>query len=92
MRYNMNTKEARNLVRSIIKSKNTAVWSTWTNAVEKDWAVVKDKRNLCFGLLGDKFTEGECKWIQLLVGCDKVHATPTRGGQYLRLLGVKFEG
>ena len=90
MRYNMNTKEARNLVRSIIKSKNTAVWNTWTNAVEKDCAVDNSVRNLCFGILGDKFTEGECKWIQLLVGCDKVHFTAN--GQYLRLLGVKFEG
>jgi len=88
MRYNMNTKEARSLVRSIIKSKNTAVWNTWTNAVEKDLAVDATKRNLCFGLLGDKFTEGECKWLQLLVGCDKVYTK----GQYLRLLGVKFEG
>ena len=90
MRYNMNTKEARKLVNAIIKQKKTLVWNTWTNAVEKDLAVVKDKRNLCFGILGDKFTEGECKWIKLLVGCDKVHFTAN--GQYLRLLGVKFEG
>ena len=90
MRYDMNTKEARNLVRSIIKSKNTAVWNTWTNAVEKDLAVDATKRNLCYGILGDKFTEGECKWIKLLVGCDKVHTTAN--GQYLRLVGVKYEG
>ena len=90
MRYNMNTKEARSLVRSLIKSKNAAVWNTWTNGVQKDLEDVKNKRNLCFGILGDKFTEGECKWIKLLVGCDKVHFTAN--GQYLRLLGVKFEG
>ena len=78
------------MVRSIIKSKNTAVWNTWTNAVEKDLAVVKDKRNLCFGLLGDKFTEEECKWLQFMTGCNKVHFT--HNGQYLRLLGVKYEG
>ena len=90
MRYNMNTKEARNLVRSIIKSKNTAVWNTWTNAVEKDLAVDATKRNLCFGLLGDKFTDEECKWLQFITGCKKVHFT--HNGQYLRLLGVKFEG
>ena len=90
MQNTLNTKQARKLVNALIKQKNTAVWSTWTNAVEKDLAVVATKRNLCFGLLGDKFTEGECKWIQLLVGCDKVHAT--QNGHYLRLLGVKFEG
>ena len=36
------------------------------------------------------FTEGECKWIKLLVGCDKVHFTDN--GRYLRLLGVRFDG
>jgi len=86
----LNTKETRKMVWDMIAQKNTAVWRTWTNAVEKDLAVVKDKRNLCFGILGDKFTEGECKWIQLLVGCDKVHFTAN--GQYLRLVGVKYEG
>jgi len=90
MRYNMNTKEARSLVRSLIKSKNAAVWNTWTNGVQKDLAVDNTKRNLCFGILGDKFTAGECKWIQLLVGCDKVHFTDN--GRYLRLIGVSFEG
>ena len=90
MQYELNTKQARKLVNALIKQKDTAVWSTWTNAVEKDLAVDATKRNLCYGLLGDKFTEGECKWIQLLVGCDKVHTTAN--GQYLRLVGVKFEG
>lgn len=90
MRYELNTKQTRNLVHALIKQKDAAVWNTWTNAVEKDLAVVKDKRNLCFAMLGEKFTEGECKWLKLLVGCDKVHTT--RNGQYLRLLGVKFEG
>ena len=90
MQYELNTKQARNLVHALIKQKNASVWNTWTNAVEKDLAVVKDKRNLCFAMLGEKFTEGECKWLKLLVGCDKVHTTAN--GQYLRLLGVKFEG
>ena len=90
MQYELNTKQARKLVNALIKQKDTAVWSTWTNAVEKDLAVDTTKRNLCYGLLGDKFTEGECKWIQLLVGCDKVHTTAN--GRYLRLVGVKFEG
>ena len=90
MQNTLNTKEARKLVNALIKTKNTLVWNTWTNGVQKDLEDVKDKRNLCFGILGDKFTEGECKWIQLLVGCDKVHFTAN--GQYLRLVGVKFEG
>ena len=90
MQNTLNTKEARKLVNALIKTKNTLVWNTWTNGVQKDLEDVKDKRNLCFGILGDKFTEGECKWIQLLVGCDKVHTTAN--GQYLRLVGVKFEG
>ena len=90
MRYNMNTKEARSLVHALIKTKNAAVWRTWTNGVQKDLAADNTVRNLCFGILGDKFTEGECKWIKLLVGCDKVHFTDN--GRYLRLLGVKFEG
>lgn len=90
MRYDMNTKEARKLVNALIKQKDTAVWSTWTNGVQKDLAVDNTKRNLCYGILGDKFTEGECKWLKLLVGCDKVHTT--FGGRYLRLVGVKFEG
>jgi len=90
MRYNMNTKQARELVNALIKQKDAAVWRTWTNGVQKDYEDVKDKRNLCYGILGDKFTEGECKWIKLLVGCDKVHFTDN--GRYLRLLGVRFDG
>ena len=89
MRYNMNTKEARNLVHAVIKQKNASVWNTWTNAVEKDLAVDKTKRNLCFAMVGEKFTVADCNWIKFLVGCDKVHTT--RNGQYLRLVGVKFE-
>jgi hypothetical protein len=90
MRYNMNTKQARKLVNALIAQKNTAVWRTWTNGVQKDLDKDATKRNLCYGILGDKFTEGECKWIKLLVGCDKVHFTDN--GRYLRLLGVKYEG
>ena len=90
MHYELNTKQARKLVAALIKQKNTSVWNSWTNGVQKDLAVDKTKRNLCFGILGDKFTEGECKWIKLLVGCDKVHFTDN--GRYLRLVGVKFEG
>ena len=90
MHNELNTKQARNLVHALIKQKNTSVWSSWTNGVQKDLEDVKDKRNLCFGILGDKFTEGECKWIKLLVGCDKVHFTDN--GRYLRLVGVNFEG
>jgi len=89
MRYNMNTKEARNLVHAVIKQKNGAVWNSWTNGVRKNLEDVKDKRNLCFAMLGEKFTAGDCAWIKLLVGCDKVHTTAN--GQYLRLLGVRFE-
>ena len=90
MHNELNTKQARKLVHALIKQKNTSVWSSWTNGVQKDLEDVKDKRNLCFGILGDKFTEGECKWIKLLVGCDKVHFTDN--GRYLRLVGVNFEG
>ena len=90
MQYELNTKQARKLVAALIKQKNTSVWNTWTNAVQKDLGADSTKRNLCFGILGDKFTEGECKWIKLLVGCDKVHFTDN--GRYLRLLGVKYEG
>ena len=90
MRYNMNTKQARDLVNAIIKQKNAVVWRTWTNGVQRNGDVDNTRRNLCYGILGDKFTEGECKWIQLLVGCDKVHFTDN--GRYLRLLGVKYEG
>jgi len=90
MRYNMNTKEARKLVTALIKTKDTSVWRSWTNGVQKDLDNNPSKRNLCFGILGDKFTEGECKWIKLLVGCDKVHFTDN--GRYLRLVGVNFEG
>ena len=90
MQYDLNTKQARKLVNALIKQKNTSVWNTWTNAVQKDLGADKTKRNLCFGILGDKFTEGECKWIKLLVGCDKVHFTDN--GRYLRLVGVRFEG
>ena len=86
----LNTKETRKLVWDMIAQKRSSVWRTWTNTVEKDLAVDNTKRNLCFGILGDKFTEGECKWIKLLVGCDKVHFTDN--GRYLRLVGVRFEG
>ena len=90
MQYDLNTKQARKLVNALIKQKDTSVWNSWTNAVQKDLENVPNKRNLCFGILGDKFTEGECKWIKLLVGCDKVHFTDN--GRYLRLVGVRFEG
>ena len=90
MQYDLNTKQARKLVNALIKQKDTSVWNSWTNAVQKDLDNVPNKRNLCFGILGDKFTEGECKWIKLLVGCDKVHFTDN--GRYLRLVGVRFEG
>ena len=89
MQNTLNTKQARNLVHAVIKQKNARVWNTWTNAVEKDLAVDKTKRNLCFAMVGEKFTVADCNWIKFLVGCDKVHTT--RNGQYLRLVGVKFE-
>lgn len=89
MHYELNTLQARKLVHTLIKQKNASVWNSWTNKAQKDLASVKDKRNLCFAMLGEKFTESECKWLKLLVGCDKVHTTAN--GQYLRLLGVKFE-
>ena len=90
MRYNMNTKEARKLVATVLAEKNARYWNTWTNAVEKDKAVDATKRNLCFATVGEQLTEGDCNWLKLLVGCDKVHTTAN--GRYLRLLGVKFEG
>jgi hypothetical protein len=90
MQNELNTKQARKLVAALIKQKNTAIWNSWTNGVQKDLDTDPTKRNLCFGILGDRFTEGECKWIKLLVGCDKVHFTDN--GRYLRLLGVKYEG
>ena len=89
MQNGLNTKQARNLVATVIAEKNASVWNSWTNKAQKDLASVKDKRNLCFAMLGEKFTAGDCKWIKLLVGCDKVHTTAN--GQYLRLVGVKFE-
>ena len=86
----LNTKQTRKLVHDMIAQKNCGVWRTWTNAVEKDLAVVKDKRNLCFGIFGDKFTQAECNWLRFATGCDKVHFTDN--GRYLRLLGVKYDG
>jgi len=85
----LNTLETRKLVEATLLEKDAAFWNTWTNKCYKDLASVKDKRNLCFGIIGDKFTEGDCKWLKLLVGCDKVHTTAN--GSYLRLLGVKYE-
>ena len=90
MQNTLNTKQTRNLVAALIKQKNAAVWNSWTNKMQKDLEDVKDKRNLCFAMLGKKFTVADCRWIKLLVGCDKVHTTAN--GQYLRLVGVKFEG
>ena len=90
MHYNLNTKQARNLVHTLIKQKNASVWNSWTNKVQKDLEDVADRRNLCFGIVGERFTEGDCKWLKLLVGCDKVHTT--FGGRYLRLVGVRYEG
>ena len=89
MHYNLNTKQARNLVHTLIKQKNASVWNSWTNKAQHNLEDVADKRNLCFAMLGEKFTVGDCKWIKLLVGCDKVHTTAN--GQYLRLVGVKYE-
>jgi hypothetical protein len=89
MQNELNTKEARKLVAAHLQQKNASFWNSWTNKVQKDLEDVADKRNLCFGIVGERFTEGDCKWLKLLVGCDKVHTT--FGGRYLRLVGVKFE-
>ena len=86
----LNTKETRKLVWDMIAQKRSSVWNTWTNTVEKDCAVDNSVRNLCFGILGDKFTEAECAWLKFITGCKKVHFTAN--GEYLRLLGVKYEG
>ena len=89
MRTELNTLQARKLVATVLAEKNAAFWNSWTNTVWKDNTKVANKRNLCFGILGDKFTEGDCKWIKLLVGCDKVHTTAN--GRYLRLVGVRYD-
>ena len=89
MQKELNTLQARKLVAAHLQQKNASFWNSWTNKAQKDLEDVADKRNLCFGILGDKFTEGDCKWLKLLVGCDKVHTT--FGGRYLRLVGVKYE-
>ena len=89
MQNKLNTLQTRKLVAAHLQQKNAAFWNSWTNKCYKDLAAVADKRNLCFGILGDKFTEGDCKWLKLLVGCDKVHTT--FGGRYLRLVGVRYD-
>ena len=86
----LNTKETRKLVWDMIAQKRSSVWNTWTNTVEKDRAVDNSVRNLCFGVLGEKFTDAECNYLQFITGCRKVHYT--HNGQYLPLLGVKYEG
>ena len=86
----LNTKQARKLVAAHLQQKNASFWNSWTNKCYKEHASVADKRNLCFGIVGERFTEGDCKWLKLLVGCDKVHTT--FGGRYLRLVGVRYEG
>ena len=88
MQYNLNTKQARKLVAGVLAQKNASFWNSWTNCVWKDNTKVADRRNLCFGIVGERFTEADCKWIKLLVGCDKVHTT--FNGRYLRLVGVRF--
>jgi len=90
MQNTLNTKQARKLVAGVLAQKNASFWNSWTNKVQKDLEDVADKRNLCFGIVGERFTEADCKWIKLLVGCDKVHTT--FNGRYLRLVGVKFTG
>ena len=90
MRYNMNTLEARKLVATVLKEKKASFWRSWTNMVWEDNTKSTTKRNLCFGIVGERFTEGDCKWLKLLVGCDKVHTT--FNGRYLRLVGVKYDG
>ena len=89
MQNELNTLETRYLVQALLKDKNATFWSSWTNKVQKNYVDVADRRNLCFGIIGEKFTQAECKWIKLLVGCDKVYTTCN--GHYLRLLGVKYE-
>ena len=85
----LNTLETRKVVYDMLAQKNSAVWNTWTNTVEKDKAVDNTVRNLCFGVIGDKLTEAECAWLKFVTGCRKVHTTAN--GQYLRLLGVKYD-
>ena len=89
MQYELNTKQTRSLVAALIKQKDAAVWNSWTNKAQRNLEDVANRRNLCFAMLGEKFTVADCRWIKLLVGCDKVHTTAN--GTYLRLVGVKFE-
>lgn len=89
MQYELNTKQARSLVTALIKQKDAAVWNSWTNKAQRNKEDVANRRNLCFAVLGERFTQADCRWIKLLVGCDKVHTTAN--GVYLRLVGVKYE-
>jgi len=86
----LNTKQTRSILNAMIKGKNTGVWRTWTNVVQKNKEDVADRRNLCYAILGDKFTEGECTWLKIVTGCERVHNT--NNGRYLRLVGVKYDG
>jgi hypothetical protein len=88
MQTTLNTLETRKLVEAALLEKDAAFWNSWTNKCYKDFTSVKDKRNLCFGIIGDKFTAEDCAALQSAVGCDKVHTTAN--GRYLRLLGVRY--
>ena len=88
----LNTKEARKLVRNLIAQKQgTYCYYSATNKKVTAGADDATKRNLCFGIGGDMFTESECNRIKELVGCKRVHTTFYEGKEYLRLIGVKFE-
>ncbi len=62
MQNKLNTLQARKLVATVLAEKDASFWNSWTNVVWKDNAKVADKRNLCFGIVGERFTEGDCKW------------------------------
>ena len=89
MQNTLNTLQARKLVATVLAEKNAAFWNSWTNKCYKDLTAVANKRNLCFGIVGDKFTTEDCAALQAQVGCERVHTTAN--GRYLRLVGVKYE-
>ena len=88
----LNTTEARKLVRNLVAQKQDAyIYYTATNKKVTAGADDATQRNLCFGIGGDTFTQGELDSIKQRVGCKRVHTTFYQGKEYLRLIGVKFQ-
>lgn len=86
----LNTKQTRELVKAYLAARGQQhIGLNYTNKSSDE-----SKRNLAFSLgFGVVLDESDCRYLRWMTGCKDVKLTTSdRGIDYLRLVGVSFEG